>query len=157
MRYFSGLLFLLVASYLAWPYFVVFYQLDNAIILNDQAKLEKLIDLSAVRTVYKETLENNLKNTVGGQNAPWGDLVRQGVQAIGNPTIDATIDYKWVRERLLRLGKNRPLQSFADSISFAFYESPTRFTARIGKLGDNPTYVQLILQDWSWRVTAIYE
>lgn len=157
MRFLSSLLLLLIAIYLAWPYFVVFYSLDNAITTNDPTKLEKIIDVTAVRNAYKEALENNLKNTVGEQNNPWGDLVRHGVQALGNPTIDATINYQWVRERLLRLGKNRPLQTFAESITFAFYESPTRFTVRIGKLGDNPTHIQLMLQDWSWRVIAIYE
>jgi len=144
-----------------WPYYVV-YRLDSAVKNNDSATLTELVDLNAIREIHKESVQRNvnqlgdgLSRQVGAEHNPVLDTIRDGIIGIGRSTVDKTIDVNWVRSCLAN--KSQDKSSLWQAVSFAFYESPTRFTVRIGKLGQSPTHVQMTLQDWSWRVAAIYD
>ena len=156
MRYLTGLLFFIVMFYLLWPY-IYLYRLDKAAAQNDQVTLSKIVDLESVRKVYKETLEHNIKNTVNLppaiQNNVFTNVIQEGAKMLGNATVDTVVDMNWVRNHL------QPTANFSliQETSFAFFESPTRFTIRIRDLGNNPIHVQMTLQDWFWKVSAIYE
>lgn len=161
MRYLSFLIFLLIVAYVVWPYYTV-YRLDNAVKSNDQTTLTELVDLKAIRELHKESiqrnvsqLENNLSRTTGAESNPLLDTIRDGIIGIGRSAVDKEIDINWVKSCLAGKTKDKP--SLWHDVSFAFYESPTRFTIRIGELGQAPTFVQMILQDWSWRVAAVYD
>jgi hypothetical protein len=147
MKYLSSLLFLIVASYLAWPYLHI-YWLDNAIANNNEVALTKLVDLESIRAIHKKTLENSIKNTFGTAE---NDMFSNMAKAFGGVAVDSLMDINWVKTRM-----QRGRQSLWQATTFAFFESPTRFTIRLGELSDNPVHVQMTLQDWSWRVTAIY-
>lgn len=149
MKYISGLLFLIVMSYLAWPYVHV-YQLDKAINAQDQAALTRLIDLTAVRKTYKENLAWRTQRYTTSDHLASG-LIRQGVDVLGHMAVDTVVDIPWIIEQLQHVEG-----SLWTQVSFAFFESPIRFTIRVGELGHAPAHVQMTLQDWVWRVTAIY-
>jgi len=149
MKYFSGLLFLAIMAYLISPYYSL-YEINNAIEKNDNATFEKWVDIEEVRQTHKENMEWKVNN-VGPQGGVLADTMRKGINAFGNVAAD-TIDANWMLERLRKI--KGPLW---EELTFAFFESPTRFTVRLGQLGREPLHIQLTRQDWFWRVTAIYE
>ncbi len=156
MKYFGGLIFLAVMTYLGWPYYHV-YQLNEAVAGNDKAALKELVDFGEVNDVYKKDLEWKAKNTVGAPgNSLLPEAVREKAQEaaafLGNLTADTVeIDASDMFERFHKMEG-----SVWKNLTFAFFESPTRFTIRLGKLGRNPVHIQMTLQDWYWRVTAVY-
>jgi hypothetical protein len=156
MRYFSGLIFLAIMAYLGWPYYHV-YQLNEAVGGNDKKALNELVDFVAVNDVYKKDLEWKAKNTVGAPGNSWlPEALREKAQGaaafFGELTAEAVeIDASEMLERFHKMDG-----SVWKNLTFAFFESPTRFTVRLGKLGRNPIHIQMTLQDWYWRVTAVY-
>jgi len=151
MKFLSGLIFLAIVAFLVWPYYHL-YQLNNAVVSNNHAGFEKLIDIDAVRKVHQENIEWKINNTGGMQGNVIADTIREGVKALGNTAVDTVIDTNWMLARL-----HKTPGSLWEQLTFAFFESPTRFMVRLGKLGQEPIYVQMTMQDWYWRVTAIYE
>lgn len=163
MKYLSSLLLLIVLTFLALPY-VRLYQLDDALVSNDANSLNKLVDLESVRTVYKKNLEYKLGKMTGDvaavlpANNGLIEFMRGGAKALGEKTLNEVLDMNWVRTKLHpQLSNPNENNSIWQRMSFAFFESPTRFTVRIGELGQNPVHLRLTLQDWYWRVTAIYD
>ncbi|MEK8019877.1 MAG: DUF2939 domain-containing protein [Candidatus Parabeggiatoa sp.] len=143
MRYFSFLIFMAIMGYLVWPY-VHLYQLNDAVNNNDKAAMEKLVDFEEVNKVNKENLKWKSEQMSGGLLP---DMIKKGAEMMAGE-IDAN-------EIVMRL---RAMEGSPwDQTSFAFFESPTRFTIRLGQLGQNPIHVQMTLQDWYWRITAIYD
>jgi hypothetical protein len=160
MKYLINLLLLIILTFVALPY-VRLYQLDDALATNDMATLNKLVDLDAVRSAYKKSLEfkmNQMTKTAKLPNNGLMEFMRGGVKALGDSTINEILDMNWVRTKL-HPPLNHPNEnnSVWHSLNFAFFESPTRFTVRLGELGNNPLHLRLTLQDWYWRVTAIYD
>jgi len=156
MKYVSRLLFLVVIVYLGWPYFHL-YQLHRAVINNDSAAIENLVDLKKVNQVFKDNLEWQMNHMVNSQGNLFPEVVRQGAQTIigtlGNLAAETVvIDAQNLLKRLHKING-----SLWEETTFAFFESPTRFTIRLGELGRNPIHIQMTLQDWFWRVTAIYD
>lgn len=160
MRYLSFLFFLVFIAYLAWPYYSI-YRLDNALKQNDRTTLTELVDLASIRDIYKETVKRNLSHlqrfghTMGVEANPFLDTINQGIVGIGQSAVDKTVDLEWVKKCLVAKAPDQ--SSFWQAVSFAFYESPTRFTLRVGELGHAPVYAQMTLQDWSWRLVGVYD
>ncbi|RKZ76322.1 MAG: hypothetical protein DRQ57_04210 [Gammaproteobacteria bacterium] len=149
MKYLSGLIFLAIVAYFALPYYHL-YQIDNAVVNNNHAALEELIDIEEVRKVHKENVEWQINNT--GPQGMVADAMRKGVKVLGDTAVDAVIDVNWILTRL-----HKTQGSLWQQLTFAFFESPTRFTIRLGQLGQDPVHIQMTMQDWYWRVTAVYE
>ena len=154
MKYLGGLIFLIIIAYLVWPY-VHIYKLHSAVEGDDKVALEELVDFEAVNRVYKENLEwkrNNLIGTQGNNMLPEAvrNMAKAGIGVLGN--LDAKIDADEMLKRL-----HQAEGPIWQQLTFAFFESPTCFTIRIGQLGRNPIHVQMSLQDWFWQVTAIYD
>ncbi len=149
MKHLSGLIFLAFIVYLGWPYVHV-YQLNNAVVKHDKATFERLVDIEAIRKTYKENLEWRINQIGGSQKNILSDMMRQGAKALGGFATDTVIETDSVLKVL------RELTPLWERLTFAFFESPTRFIIRFGELGHNPIHIQLTLQDWNWRVTAIY-
>ncbi|MDD2814575.1 MAG: DUF2939 domain-containing protein [Thiotrichaceae bacterium] len=164
MKYLTGLLLLIVFTFIALPY-VRLYQLDDALATNDMNTLNKLVDLESVRTTYKKSLEFKVGRVTGdvaaalpAANNGLVEFMRGGVKALGDKTLNDVLDMNWVRTKLHpQLANPSENNSIWQSMSFAFFESPTRFIVRIGDLGKNPIHLRMTLQDWYWRVTAIYD
>lgn len=151
MKYFSGLLFLVVISYVLWPY-VQLYQLARAVDSQDQQALADMLDLESIRKTHKENLKWQLNNTINleGENR-LSSIMRKGANALGDAAVNTVVDIEWINQQLQQIDT-----SFWQQVSFAFFESPTRFTIRVGELGHDPVHIQMKLQDWFWRVNGIY-
>lgn len=152
----SLILMLAVLAYLAWPYYTVI-RLDRAITLNDPGELERLIDLAAIRRQFKQLLEQNIEGFADRFDNPVFRFLRGGVKEVGASAFDA-IDHDWVREAVLGAQRveDAPRRRLLGGFSFAFFETPTRFMVRAGALGNNPVHLYLTLQQWQWRVTAMF-
>ncbi|EDN66074.1 hypothetical protein BGP_4928 [Beggiatoa sp. PS] len=155
MKYFSGLIFLAIMAYLVWPYYHL-YEINSAVAQNNKAALEQLVDFKEVNEVYKEDIKWRSEHTVASQGEVLPDAMREGAQALmgtlgGIRAETSNIDTNWIIDRLRNLDGS-PLSQ----LNFAFFESPTRFMIRIGKLGRNPIHIQMTMQDWYWRITAVY-
>lgn len=151
MKYIGFLFFLLVISVIAWPY-AGLYQLSEALANNDQAALAKLVDLDAVRTNYKHSLDSKVKSTVGSSDDPLTNMVREGARMLGGTAVDISVDMTWVKNAL----QGDRAGTLMNMMSFAFFESPTRFLVRNGELGQNPVHFYMTLHDWNWRLSAVY-
>lgn len=170
------LLFTALMLYLGWPYFTL-YRLDVALRSNDEAALNQLIDLQAIRATYKQRMSrqvNQAANALSVPANPLSSFLQSGAQALGDTAVDNTVNIAWVRERLLRdpaLGGTSP--AMLHNISFAFFERPWRFLTRIGELDGRPLHFYMAWQDlqldnpppdwfWQhgmnrWKVSAVYE
>jgi hypothetical protein len=152
MKYINFIIFLAIIAYVGSPYYNL-YKLNEAVNYNNKAAFAELIDIEAVRKVEKDNIAWKTKQIVPqqGQGNIISEMARQSAQMLGNTAVDTMID---ANSMLALLRKNSPLW---DKLSYAFFESPTRFIIRIGELGRQPIFVQMTLQDWSWRITAIYD
>jgi len=157
MKHFSGLIFFAIMGFLLWPYIHLF-QLNSAVEKNDRIAFEELVDFDALNKTYQENLKWKSEHIIEPQGSGlFPESMRERAQAIagaiGNFAAETLeIDTSQILE-ILRKKKG----TVWEQTTFAFFESPTRFTIRLGELGRNPVHVQMTLQDWYWRVTAIYD
>ncbi|MCK5716279.1 MAG: DUF2939 domain-containing protein [Thiomargarita sp.] len=149
MKYINGLVFLAVMAFILSPYLYI-YKLHNTIAANDRVTFEELIDIESIRITYKENIAWNIKHTVGSQKNALSEVMRQGVQVFGNIAVNTMIESRVI---LAHLRRQAPIWK---NVTYAFFESPTCFIIRLGQLGHHPIHIQMTLQDWSWRITAIY-
>lgn len=158
MRYLCTLLLLVLAAAIAWPY-IYLYRLDRALLENDRVALVALVDMERLQESHKATMELRVERTVG-ENGAVARMLQDGMRWISDQTGDRVIDLDWVRERLRRDGQapgDNAYPSILRHTGFAFYESPSTFLVRLGELGRDPVHLRLRLQDWTWRLTEIYE
>ncbi len=153
MKFLSSLIFLAFMAFIAWPY-VHIYQISLAVMNNDQSALEKLVDFESINKIHKQNIEWKVNNTVDKNVLP--DAIRGGAEALagvlGSLAAETmTIDAKWIMNKLHTIN-----ESPWEQMTFAFFESPNGFIIRLGQLGRNPIHIRMTMQDWYWRVTAIY-
>ncbi|MEN8174322.1 MAG: DUF2939 domain-containing protein [Pseudomonadota bacterium] len=149
------LILLAAAAFVAWPYYHV-WELDRAVAKNDAVALNRLVDIAAVREEIKGRLERDMNRAVGGHSEGFLGWLQNGVRRMGTDAIESMITIPWVRDQLQ--AKNRPGDppGYWHNMSYAFFDSPTTFLVRIGKLGDDPVHAELSLQGIDWRLTALY-
>jgi hypothetical protein len=155
MRYLFALVVLAALIFGGWPYYT-YYRLDGALAARDDLAMAQLIDLDAVRQNAKAASERRLQQQLPGQD-PVSALVRDGARLVTRTvTPDVTLD--GVREMLRgpAAKADQPYPSLVSRTSFAFFESPTRFVARLGELSDPMTFVVMKFKDWRWRVTEVH-
>lgn len=155
MRFLLSLLVLAALIYGGWPYYA-YYRLDSALAARDDREMGGLIDLESVRRSSEASADRRLQRQLPGQDAV-SAMVRDGARIVTR-TAAQDVTLESVRETL-RGGPAKPDQPYPSLVgrtSFAFFESPTQFVARVGDLGDATITVRLELQDWRWRVTGIY-
>jgi hypothetical protein len=144
MKIFTRILLIIIAVFLLWPY-LNFYRLNNAVSTNNIRIFEQLVDIDSIRKVRKENIEWKIQKLQGKKGSFLPDI-------IANAAIDRMITYHNLLASLRQING-----SLSQHTSFIFFESPTRFMVRLGQLGHNPLYIEMTLQTWFWRVTAIYE
>lgn len=159
MARFVGILFLLViVGYGLWPYYSLF-RLDRAVDAADAEALRPLVDLSAIRTHYKERIGERV-----GTFAPQGDsdadkMIRwltDNLKQLGDAALDQAVTLEWVRDMLrgaIQRSAGPHDRTLIAAVDFAFFESWDRFVVRLGRLGEAPTFVILTLEEGEWRVT----
>ena len=152
MRFLAFVAFLLAVLYSAWPYYNV-YRLDRALRLNDAQALASLVDLAAIRQARKM----EFGDAVAGTANPRGSSGWQQGTVVTNGPQRPAVDLDWVRQALRPKGvpEGRKYPSILSYVSYAFFQSPSRFLVRLGDPRENAADVLLSRQDWQWRVIAI--
>ncbi len=144
MKIVIKILLSIILIYIIWPY-LNFYRLDNAVSTNNMIVFEQLVDIESIRRVRKENIKWKLQTLQGKQGSFLPDMIADAAinQMINHPNLLASL--------------RKINGSLWQHTSFIFFESPTSFIIRLGNLGHNPLYIEMTLQGWVWRVTAIYE
>ena len=153
MRIISTLHFIIVLVFLGYPYTQIYF-LNEAAKNNDHTELANLVNLETVKDNHKHALEYSVKNNVDMNATPniLSDIMTEGAGLAGT-VMASTINYDWISQHLQ--GENG--RTLIQDMTFAFFESPTRFTIRIRELRENPIHIQMELKDWKWQVVGIYE
>jgi len=152
MKLLSSIILLVFIVFLGLPY-VQIYRLDNALNSSNLSDLNRMIDLQSIRVVHEKSLESSVQNIVGTEKDTLSSWMQQGAKMLSQAAVEAVIDVQWVKDEIHDKTKGATILS---SMSFAFFESPTRFMIRIGEMHENPLHIEMTLQDWTWRVTALY-
>jgi hypothetical protein len=155
MRFLLALLLLATLIYGGWPYYT-YYRLDGALAARDDREMGELIDLESLRRDTEASTERRLQRQLPGQD-PVSALVRDGARIVTR-TAAQDVTLEWVRATLrgAEVKPDQPYPSLVGRTSFAFFESPTRFVARVGELGDANMAVRMDFREWQWRVTGLY-
>jgi hypothetical protein len=151
-----------VSLYLTSPYLSL-WRLDQTAVNGPTAALESLVDLDAIREQIRRRLNKDQESAIGEVSDTFIDWVQQNIRRNGEDAFSQAVSLAWVRQRLLAHGDGQ--QGFWHAMSYAFFETPTRFRVRIGaqaqddasKDADGPPAVNLLLErGWlRWRLSAI--
>ena len=152
MRTLLSLILIAAIAYGAWPYYHL-YALDRAVRAEEPARLQRLVDIEAVRVGVKARLLGDRAPQAKGAAQGLQGLVQEGLDRLGSEAVRRVVSYEWVREQLAPAGREAGM---LHAVSYAFFEGPTEFVFRVGELGTGPVHVQMQLRDWVWRVTAVY-
>ncbi len=151
-----SIVILLVLAYLIWPYYQL-NQLGRALDVNDEYTLRKCLDLDAIQRGVKGIVDKNIEGVGENYDNPVVKFLRGGVKELSGSALDF-VDFEWVRDTLLgareQPGARGP--QWLGGFSFAFFEAPNLFLVRAGRLGENPVHLHMTLQNWRWRVTAVF-
>jgi hypothetical protein len=157
MKALTTLILLCLAAFIAWPY-TALYRLNEALASDRDQELAQIVNLDQVRTQIKTDFNQSVQNTMGSQQNAFLSWLQDGVRRLGGDAVDQMIDLEWVRDTLLsksRTGQDTPA-SFLRHVDFAFFEWWNRFVVRLGPLGQDPVFVVLSLEDYEWKVSALY-
>lgn len=155
---------LVLAAYNGYPYLTL-YWIDHALLTDDKATLERLVDWPVVRDQLKADVKLALIESAQTQVGKDGfaGIFGAALTALLVPAVvDSAVD-EWVTpEKVLNseeVAKRRQEhKSFADFVTYAFFTSPTEFRVDLKdpKDPDSPTITALMrLTGFRWRVVAV--
>jgi len=155
---------LAVAAYTGYPYLTLWW-IDHALLNDDKAALENLVDWPLVRQQLKADVKLALIESAQTQvgKDSFAGLFGAALTALLVPTlVDSAVD-EWVTpERVLNseevVKRRQEQKSFADFVTYAFFASPTEFRVDLKdpKDADSPAVTALMrLTGARWRVVAI--
>lgn len=155
-----GLAFL-TALYLASPYLAL-WRLDRTAVNGPTAALGPLVDIEAVQDQIRRRLNKEQDSRIGEVSGPFIDWIQRTIRGQDADALRATVTPAWLRSLLLTHAQDSA--GFWPAISYAFFETPTRFRVQLGSAREaaaresDPAPVHLILE-WrglGWQVTAAY-
>ncbi len=151
-----SILMVLVLAFVAWPYFQL-NRLGRAIDNNDELELRRLIDVEAIRHEFKTIIDQNIEGVTQRYDNPIVRFMRGGVKELSGSALDS-VDLAWARDTLFAARQDSGGGGFQllGGFSFAFFETPTRFLVRAGRLGRDPIHLYMTMRDWKWQVTAVF-
>jgi hypothetical protein len=148
----------------AWPY-ATLYRLDRALTESDLKPLAEFVDVDAIRASVKERVGRTVNATVGGQPGTVLGWIQEGVRQIGERAVDLAVDLEWVRDTLN--GRAGPVtdttvpsgqpSSLLSRTSYAFHSDWDGFLVRTNSNVSEPLEIHFALQNWRWRVVAVYD
>jgi hypothetical protein len=157
-----GLAFL-TALYLASPYLAL-WRLDRTAVNGPTSALSPLVDIEAVQDQIRRRLNKDQNSRIGEVSEPFIDWIQRTIKGREPNALKMTVTPAWLRSLLLTHAQGSA--GFWPAISYAFFETPTRFRVQVGATQEavytepapTPAPVHLILE-WrgiGWRVTAAY-
>jgi hypothetical protein len=155
---------LVAAAYIGYPYLTL-YWIDHALLTDDEAALESLVDWPAVRQELKADVKLALieaAQTGLGKNS-FAGVFGGALTALLVPTLVDSAVEEWVTtEKVLNsevvVEHRQDQTSFADFVTYAFFTSPTEFRVDLKDPNDadSPTITALMrLTGLRWRVVSI--
>jgi len=141
-------------SYLAWPY-AVLWRIDQAARSGDMVALADLVDVASVREEIKKKLNKDADSTIGVLSDAFIRWLEGGIEVMGSQAVDRLVSLSWVRTLLLSHGTGSG-EGFFGQISYAFFDAPDGFIARIGPASDSPVQLRLSFRGLEWRISAVY-
>lgn len=164
MRRLFLLLLILLAIYVAYPYWTL-YRLEQALLTNNAETLKKIVDFPAIRASTKAQIEGKLlqKSQELGEKRPvLGDIGEALTKILGSSVIGGTVDDLVTPEALLSnptvVEHREKDEGFWDYMTYAFFSSPTTFRvdAKDPNEADAPTITAtMTLEGVRWRVTDV--
>lgn len=145
------LLLLAVLLYGSIPYYSL-YRLNHALVVNDQLQMNKYIDLSQIRTQYKESLRIDQS----GQEGAFSRMFRGTANSMSAMTVDQLVTVDWVRQKLSRAERDQIGQSMFERLDHAFFEGANTFLVRLGTLGEEPLHLIFRREGLVWRLSALH-
>lgn len=162
LRWLGVALILTLCLYLVSPYLSL-WRLDQTAVNGPTAALEPLVDLKAIREQIRRRLNKDQDSAIGEVSDAFIDWVQQTLRHGDEDVLGQTISLAWIRERLLTHSDGN--QGFWPALTYAFFETPTRFRVRIGaptradassSTHDPPPVSLLLERGWlRWRMSAI--
>ena len=144
---------LLLYGWLFWP-FLTLWQLDRALIRDDQASLARLVDLAAVRDAIRRSLNKDAGGTLGPFSDGFIEWLQKSIRRRGTSALEQEVTLAWVREQLL--SRSPPGAGLWPALSWAFFDNPLHFTLRLGGAAAAPVVVRMRFAGGGWRVSALY-
>lgn len=144
---------LIVLAYLLWPYLTL-WQLDRALVRDDQAALGRLVDLDAVRDAIRRKLNKDAVGTIGPLSDAFIAWLEEGIRRDGTAALDQAVTLAWVRERML--AHSPPAAGLWPALQRVRFDDPLHFSLRLGGVPQVPVTVRLGFTGLGWRVRALY-
>lgn len=164
MRRVFVLLLILLAVYVAYPYWTL-YRLERALLANDPQKLEKVVDFPSVRAHLKDRVETSMlakSQELAESNPILGNVGEALTRALAPTVVGGTVEELVTPEAVLEnptvVEHRDKHESFRDFVRYAFFTSPTTFKveSKNPKDADAPTITSILtLRDFRWRVTKV--
>lgn len=146
----SGVLLL---AYAAWPY-VTLWRIDRAVRGGDLTTLAGHVDLESVQSEIKRRLNKDVDSSIGELSDSFIRWLEAAIGARGNQAVEELVTLPWVQERLE--GPDDAGAGLLGRVTYAFFEAPDRFVARIGPASADPIWLRLALRRLDWRICALY-
>ena len=146
-------LLLVMYGWLFWP-FLTLWQLDRALVRDDQASLARLVDLAAVRDAIRRSLNKDAGGTLGPFSDDFIEWLQKAIRRRGTSALDQEVTLAWVREQLL--SRSPPGTGLWPALSWAFFDHPLHFTLRLGGAATAPVVVRMRFTGGGWRISALY-
>lgn len=164
MRSLLLLLAILAAAYVGYPYLTL-YWLDQALLTDDKAALERLVDFPRVQADLKSEVKGQVigkADEIAEKRPILGTFGQALTQLFAPGLVDSAVEGMITPEAIL----NNPTvvehrekdESFVDFITYAFFSSPTtfRFDLKDPEKPDSPTVAAIMALDGlRWRVVGI--
>jgi len=151
-----------LSLYLISPYFSL-WRLDQTAVNGPTAALGALVDLDTTREQILRRLNKDQDSAIDEVSDAFIDWIQQNIRGNGEDALRQTVTLAWVRERLL--SHSNGTKGFWPALSYAFFDTPTSFRARIGPsleaaresdwTGPPPVNLRLERGWLRWRVTAL--
>lgn len=164
MRRLFLLLLILIAAYVAYPYWTL-YRLEQALLTDSTESLEKIVDFPAIRAGLKGQVEGGMlakTDELAKKRPVLGDIGRALTEAFGPSIVGGTVDNLVTPETVLKnptvVEHRKKDEGFEDFVHYAFFSGPTTFKIELKDPDDAslPTITSFMsLDGFRWRVTKV--
>ena len=164
MRRLLLLLIILAVAYVGYPYLTL-YWIDQALLNNDRVALEQLVDFPQVRADVRAGVKGQVlakANEITEKRPILGTfgqvLTKLFAPDLVNSSVDAMVTADGILENPTVAEHRRKGEGFADFVTYAFFTSPTTFTAKMKDPDkpDSPTIgTAMKLDGFRWRVVGV--
>jgi len=163
MRRLLLLLLILIVAYIGYP-FLTLYWIDQALLNNDKASLEQLVDFPKLRADLQSEVKGQVMAKAGevAEKRPILGAFGQVLTQLFAPdlvagTVDSLITPEGLLEAPIVVEHREKGESFRDFVTYAFFSSPTTFTVDLQdpEKPDSPTVGAVMrLEGVRWRVVG---